>query len=131
MLGVCLLVGLSVVLTPAVGLQAVRTMAERGHTNNPAQLLQSVCNEVQRQEEYPPLRQGPYPLAAEPYVSRAVTPTPELPFSAPINEPPFDPPMFRGVQPFSLTDHHAAIQNTDASALRSLHVCLVAMQGPI
>ena len=75
-------------------------MAKHGDTNNPVQLLQSVCNQVQAaQEEYAPPQQG-YGGVAEVYGSRSMTAAPELPFSrapTPMDEPPFaNPPMFRG-----------------------------------
>lgn len=71
-------------------------MAEHGPSNYPAQLLQTICCDVQSE-------QGGYPLmlhpgAAEPYVSRGVASASELPFSRAMDEAPFaSPPMFRGV----------------------------------
>jgi hypothetical protein len=78
-------------------------MAEHGHSNYPAQLLESVCREVQcEQGGYPLMQQGVHPGAAEPYASRDVTSAPELPFSRAMDEAPFaNPPMFRGVYPLT------------------------------
>ncbi|DBA83649.1 hypothetical protein WJX77_008334 [Trebouxia sp. C0004] len=74
-------------------LQTVQALAEHGHSNYPAQLLQSMCCEVQSE-------QGGYPLmlhpgVAKPYASRGVASVPELPFSRAMDEAPFaSPPIF-------------------------------------
>ncbi len=78
-------------------------MAEHGHSNYPAELLQTICCDVQNEQVvYPLMQQGVYPGAADPCVSRGVASAPELPFSRAMDELPFaSPPTFRGVCPFS------------------------------
>ncbi len=78
-------------------------MAEHGHSNYPAQLLQTICCDVQNEQGgYPLMQAGVYPGAAEPCVSRGVASAPELPFSRAMDEVPFaTPPIFRGVCPFT------------------------------
>lgn len=114
-------------------------MAEHGHSNYPAELLQTICCDVQNEQVvYPLMQQGVYPGASDPCVSRGVASAPEVPFSKAMDELPFaSPPMFRGVCPFSFvfcsTTFASFVVCTPCAQrmLKSLHcVCLSEYWAP-